>query len=213
MRRPGQTKGQKGQSIVEMAFMLPILLLVIFGIMEFSWLIFAYSMISQAARNGAEVAAQLPPYQEWLETRTMSSAQLTSRYGASYLSQYPYPGFRSDRCVDAILTAVESDVAIFGTPSDSERMADFVQIDYPNGGASRNLDNRGPIEISISYPVRGLTPLFSLLGFNSGQTTITMTVVQRRSLENLGRDPTSPTYIACASDPMSYWEINRPLTP
>lgn len=207
MRRPGQKKGQKGQSIVEMAFMLPILLLVLFGIMEFGWLIFAYSMISQAARNGAEIAAQLPPHQEWLETGTMNNSQLTSRYGASYLSQYPYPGFRNDRCVDAVLTAVEDDVVIFGEPGDTDQMINFVTISYPNSGASRNLNARGPIQVEISYPVRGLTPLWSLLGMEDG---ITMRVTQRRSIENLGRDPTSPTQIACAADPKSYWEINSP---
>lgn len=198
----------KGQSIVEMAFILPLLLIVSFGIVEFGWLIFAYSTISQAARNGAEVAAQLPPHQSWLDTRTMSPAQIAARFGASP----PYPGYRADRCVNTILSAIESDVTIFGGPEDAERIADRVIIAYPNGSNTRNLNDRGPIEVSISYPVRGLTPLFSLLRIGGPQGAITMTVVQRRSLESLGRDPTSPTRVACASDPRSYYEINE-ITP
>lgn len=212
MRRHTTTSEKsRGQSIVEMALVLPILLLVVFGIIEFGWLIFAYSTISQAARNGAEVAAQLPPYDEWLQTRTMSAAQIVARYGANPV----YPGYRNDRCVDAVLTAVESDVTMFGQPTDADRMTDYVQIRYPasGGGNTRNLDDRGPIEIAISYPVRGITPLFSLLRLGGDQGVVTMTVVQRRSLESLGRDPTSPTYIACASDPQSYYEINEPPTP
>ncbi len=194
-----------GQSLVEMALILPILLVVLFGIMEFGWLIFAYSTISQAARNGAEVAAQLPPHVSWLSTSDMDEEELDDAgFGSSY------PGFRADRCVDAVLTAIESDITVFGGPDDAQRMTEFVTISYPNGAATRNLADRGPIEVAIAYPVRGLTPAFNLLGLGDGSGTITMRVVQRRSIENLGRDPTSPTYLACASDLASYQEINAP---
>lgn len=201
-----------GQSIVEMGLMLPILLVVLFGIIEFGWLIFAYASIGQAARNAAEVAAQLPPFPEWLSTDGMTDEELIARYGATYMSRYPYPGFRNDRCVDAILTAVEDDITIFGGPGDAERMINYVRISYPNGPDSRNLSVRGPIEIEIAYPVRSLTPIFSLLGIGNEDGVITMRVVQRRSIENLGRDPTSKTNVACAANPKDYYDIND-ITP
>jgi len=46
-----------GQGMVEFALVLPILLLVIFGIIEFGRLLFTYSMISAASREGARYAA------------------------------------------------------------------------------------------------------------------------------------------------------------
>lgn len=51
-----------GQSLVEMAFVLPILLLLFFGIIDFGYYIYGYATVYQSARNGAEKAAQLPPY-------------------------------------------------------------------------------------------------------------------------------------------------------
>ncbi|NTU79805.1 MAG: pilus assembly protein [Chloroflexales bacterium] len=191
MRHSGQARGQ---SIVEMAFILPILLVVIFGIIEFGWLIFAYSTISQAARNGAEAAAQLPPYQSWIDLQ----------YASPRPEGYAY---RNDDCINAVLSAIETDLTIIGTgANDQEPVTNYVSISYPQGPGSRNLDSRGPIEVTITYPVRGLTPLWSLLGMDDG---ITMRVTQRRSLENLGRDPTRTKGVACARD-MNEWKILNP---
>jgi Flp pilus assembly protein TadG len=52
----------KGQSLVEMAFILPILLMVMFGIIDLGYYIYGYSTIYFAARNGTEIAHKLPPY-------------------------------------------------------------------------------------------------------------------------------------------------------
>ncbi len=182
----------KGQSIVEMAFVLPILLVVIFGIIEFGWLIFAYSTISQAARNGAETAAQLPPYQSWMDLDQTSPRP----------QDYAY---RNDSCVNAVLTSIERDLTILGSGG-REDILKYVTIRYPLGATTRNLDDRGPIEVSINYPVVGLTPLWSLLGFDTG---IMLRVTQRRSLENLGRDPTRIQGIACART-VAEWKLLNP---
>jgi Flp pilus assembly protein TadG len=184
-----------GQSIVEMAFVLPFLLVVIFGIVEFGYLIFAYSTVSQAARNGAETAAQLPPYETWLN------------YKDNEPTAADFPGWRGDPCVNAVMEAVESDLTLFGgNINESRDVADYVVIRYPSGGTTRNLTVRGPIEVSITYPVSGITPLFQLLNLN-GDGTITLRVTQRRSLENLGLDPTKPRGVACAKDLADYREL------
>lgn len=199
MRRAATTRGHsRGQSIVEMAFMLPILLVVLFGIIEFGWLIFAYSTLSQAARNGAETAAQLPPFQSWIDLNNVAPKPAGYEY-------------RNDDCVNAVLSAVESDLTIIGQGRVEQLpVASFVQIRYPRGGQTRNLDDRGPIEVTITYPVNGLTPLWSLLGMDEG---ITMRVTQRRSLENLGRDPTRIQGMACAEDLDDYRYLNPPSQP
>src|SRR5690349_3707334 len=51
-----------GQSLVEMALMLPLLLMVLFGIIDMGYYIYGYSTIYMAARNGTEKAASLAPY-------------------------------------------------------------------------------------------------------------------------------------------------------
>lgn len=177
--------------MVEMAFVLPFLFVVLFGIIEFAYLIFAYSTISQAARNGAEFAAQLPPYESWLNYKNSPPGD------ADYT-------WRGDPCTDAVMRAIESDLTIFGAGNGGLDFSSFVTISYPDGGGTRNRDVRGPIEVRITYPVQGITPLFQLLGGNGG---VTMQVIQRRSIENLGVDPTKPQGVACAKDMDDYRRI------
>jgi Flp pilus assembly protein TadG len=176
-----------------MAFVLPVLLLVLFGIMEFGYLIFAYSSVSQAARNAAEAAAQLPPYQSWLAYKSQTGLA-------------NYPGFRADSCVNAIYSSAESDRTLFSD------ISNYIAITYPNdsvGNDTRNLDDRGPIEITIAYPVTGITPLFSMLRLGGSTGTVTLTVTQRRSIESLGIDPAKPGGSACAKD-IADWHVKNP---
>ncbi|NTV63046.1 MAG: pilus assembly protein [Oscillochloris sp.] len=179
-----------GQSLVEMAFVLPVLLIVLFGVIEFGYVIYAYSTISQAARNAAEAGAQLPPYQSWLDYRTQTGLPAN------------YPGFEGDGCVRAMYTAARTDQTLFTD------LSQYMTISYPNGSDSRNLYDRGPIQVTISYPLRGITPLFTMFRLGGGSGTITLQVTQRRSLENLGEDPSKVNGVACAQDISNWEELN-----
>ena len=53
----GKRRHALGQAIVEMALVLPIFLLVLFGLIDVGRLVFTNSMVSQAAREGARLAA------------------------------------------------------------------------------------------------------------------------------------------------------------
>ena len=87
-----------------MALMLPLLLMILFAIVDLSYYIYGYSTIYQAARNGTEKAAELPPYPSRIS-----------------------PPDSSDDCVNAILRATEQGVVQFPD------IANFVQISYPTG--------------------------------------------------------------------------------
>lgn len=50
-------QGKRGQSLVEMALMLPLLLLLVFGIIEFGRILNASIMVTSAAREGARYGA------------------------------------------------------------------------------------------------------------------------------------------------------------
>jgi hypothetical protein len=183
------------QSIVEMAFILPLLLVVLFGIIEFGYLIYAYSTVSQAARDGAETAAQLPPFETWLNYKTNPPPDAD------------YPGWMSDPCVNAVIESVKTDNILFaGDINRGRAIEEYVTISYPDGGDKRNLVDRGPIEVRIRYPVDGITPLFQLLNLN-GTGSFTLQVVQRRSIENLGKDPTKTTGVACAENMADYRDL------
>ncbi|SJZ44641.1 TadE/TadG family type IV pilus assembly protein [Selenihalanaerobacter shriftii] len=47
------SRNQKGQALVELALVLPVLLLILFGIVEFGRIFHTYLVISNAAREGA----------------------------------------------------------------------------------------------------------------------------------------------------------------
>jgi hypothetical protein len=57
MRTHRLFKNKKGQTMVETIFVLPLLFLLIFGIIEFGRIYFTYMMISNAAREGARYSA------------------------------------------------------------------------------------------------------------------------------------------------------------
>jgi len=57
LRRNGRRRRQRGQSLVEFAFVLPIIVLVIASFIELGRAVFAWNTIANAARQGARVAA------------------------------------------------------------------------------------------------------------------------------------------------------------
>ena len=161
----------RGQSMVEMALLLPLLLLLIFGIIDFGWYVYAYSSVYQAARNGSEVAAQLPPYEA---TLTNTATQAT------------------DPCYQTILKEAQRQVAMFS-------LVNGVTIAYPDNTLAVKRDVGNPIQVSVQYSLELLTPLARLVGIgNNGRVTITSSSV--RSIEALGYAPiseTNPNGIIC----------------
>jgi hypothetical protein len=59
-KRPGQTgsRSEKGQSLVEMAFITPLLLLMFIGVLEVGWAIRGYIVLLNADREGTRFAAR-----------------------------------------------------------------------------------------------------------------------------------------------------------
>jgi Flp pilus assembly protein TadG len=69
--RRRRSPGERGQSLVEFAFVLPIIVLVIVAFIEIGRAVFAWNTIANAARQGARVAAvnQLPDVTDCDESR------------------------------------------------------------------------------------------------------------------------------------------------
>lgn len=169
----------RGQSIVEMALLMPILVLVIFGIIDLGYYVYGYSTIYQAARNAAEKASQFPPY--------------PNKVG--YPSNPGVPNY-NDTCVLQIVNKLQEDATLF--PDLSDAALGYVRITYP-ARDSKNQPYRElsqPIEISVAYPVEPLTPLFRFVGF--GQNGVmTVRTTARRSIESLGNNPNGDDGTVC----------------
>jgi hypothetical protein len=169
-----------------MAFILPLLLLVVFGIIDFGYYIYSYATIYQSARNAAEVAAGAPPY--------------PGRVNADHDVNPPNLQSNADTCINEILAAAQDGAVLF------EDLEDHVTIVYPeyqldprNGQPIPADDRRKigyPIEVGIRYEVEPLTPLWRLVPIGN-EGVIEISTVARRSIEGLARDPSSPGLSAC----------------
>jgi TadE-like protein len=170
-------KRSDAQSIVEMALLLPTLILILFGIIDLSYYIYGYATMYQAARNGAEKAAELPPFPRFVgPLRTTPDA--------------------SELCVSNILSETLRVANRF--PDLETGPGNSININYP----ARDSNNQplralgAPIEISIVYNIRPLTPLWRFVTFGT-QGTMRVRTTARRSLEALGDNPTALNLVAC----------------
>jgi Flp pilus assembly protein TadG len=163
-------KRTTGQSMVEMALLLPFLLFVIFGIMDMGWYIYGYSTIYQAARNGTQKASEIPP------TIANVSPALN----------------RSDICVTNVLNATQSGAVLFPDLTSGTNPNNTIAISYP--GSGRALGQ--PVQVAITYNIQPLTPLWRLVTFGT-QGTMRVTTTARRSIESLGENPNAVNYVAC----------------
>jgi hypothetical protein len=174
----------KGQSIVELALLLPLLLVVVFGIIDFGYFIYGYATIYHAARSATEVASGAPPYYSRIEAG---------------------PPYNEDFCISKIIDAAQAPAVLFNNPSFRE--ANAVTISYPDyivdpgtGDPLLPEDRRQigyPIEVTVEYDVQPLTPLWQLMPVLDWEDGITIRTTARRSIEGYGRDPTAEDLSAC----------------
>ena len=90
---------ERGAEVIEFAIVLPLLLLVIFGIVDFGFLFQRYVVLTNAAMEGARVAS-LPGYDG---CRRQAAGDRVRRDGGIPKRQWPpaaapYPCARTSRC-------------------------------------------------------------------------------------------------------------------
>ncbi|TJX14162.1 pilus assembly protein [Tissierella creatinini] len=78
-------KNEKGQSLVEFALVLPLLILIVVGIIEFGWLFNGKITLTSAAREGARVAAILKD-----ETTATSAVNQTAALSGLTITDVDY---------------------------------------------------------------------------------------------------------------------------
>ena len=57
IKRGKKTSNQNGQTVVELALLLPFLLLIVFAIIDFGFIMHSYIIVTQSAREGARAGA------------------------------------------------------------------------------------------------------------------------------------------------------------
>lgn len=74
-------KNRRGHSHLEFALVLPVLLLFIYGIMEYGWLFFQRTAVQEAARQGCRAGATMAPDEDYnavVEDRALTALESLS---------------------------------------------------------------------------------------------------------------------------------------
>ncbi len=96
--KQAKPEGEKGQALLEFALVAVFLVLVLFGIIDFARLFFAYATMSQGAREGARFGITHPGQDEAIEERARAMLVLI---GGEADVEITYPGIDpdpGDRC-------------------------------------------------------------------------------------------------------------------
>ena len=81
-RPRAEDRSQRGLAVVELALLLPLLMLVLFGVIEYGWMFLKNQQIADAARTGARVAVTEGATNA-LVTARVEQALATSNLGSS----------------------------------------------------------------------------------------------------------------------------------
>lgn len=165
---------KRGQSLVEMALLAPLMLALLFGIIDLSYYIWGYATIFTAARNASEKAAMLPPYPE---TLAVVAADRTR--------------YLEDPCMRTIIEQARDAAGQFRI---NPQEVTIRYLPAPEGQEVRRLGR--PIEVVVRYDIEPLTPLVSFFAgaLGGGSGVMNVTAVAQRSIESLGSNP-NPEYI------------------
>jgi hypothetical protein len=162
---------QRGQTLVEFALILPVLMLVILGVIEFGRIFYGFSTLQNAARYGADVASKGPPHIDLLNPVPNDPE------GRYYAVDPPDCGQSGkDPCFLAGIREAVRRYAVLFTPRDAHIHVYFVPV---NGVVTNDIG--GVIEVQIEYPILPITPIIKDLA----PLGVPVTVDSRRTIVNL----------------------------
>jgi Flp pilus assembly protein TadG len=166
---------RQGQSLVELALVLPLLLLFIFGIIDFSYYIYGKATIQFAAFRGAQQAATQPP------------GTLRDTYSGTQLD---------DPCLKLIYERTKAGTVGF-TPADNQITFRWISTTStitgttetaiaPGTDRSRIVVPNTIVEVQVQQSVRPLTPLARTI---FGNQNFLFSSQSRRTIMNIDVGP------------------------
>jgi len=169
VRRLGKINNQNGAALVEFAIVLPLLLILIFGIIEFSVLFYDKAMLTNATREGTRAAIL------FADDRPIPAK--ADPDDPEYDSTYDYPGDVAAK-KEAIETVVnqycEDNLITFGDSSDLSIEEDTIKVEP--GPCESSTDN---VTVSVSYEYTFLVFPKLLAAFFSGSFSDPFTISAR----------------------------------
>lgn len=118
MRRTRSLR-HEGLATIEMALVLPLLLLLTFGVIEYAWLFFKFHEVTNAARQGARVGVTPDATNGEVEAAIktiMTSDGMATGYTVSYLPAGGVGGLDTGELLTVSVSIPYSRVTLFGLP-------------------------------------------------------------------------------------------------
>ena len=136
-RERGTSLAQKGQSLLEFAAVLPLMLLIAFGVTEFGRAYYQYNTLSKAIRDGAR----------YMTNHSYSSAELTN---AKSMVVYGKTGGSGTPVLPGLTTGLITVTPSGGTgPFDAGNPPDWITVQV--GGYQFNSLVPGIINLNVSF--------------------------------------------------------------
>lgn len=157
-------RGEKGVAAIEFGLVLPILLLFIFGIIEFSTLLYDKAMITNASREGARAGVVYRP--DHLTLTEAEIADVVNAFGKAHVVTF---GEHNPPVIEAKYIQLDEDGEEIKTPVDVARAAGIIKS-----------GDRLEVKVDFTYGFLILPPLFELFDETFREAlTITATTVMR----------------------------------
>jgi len=175
----------QGQSLVEMSFVLPLLLIVLFGVIDIAYYVYCYATVYKAARQGSDLAAFFPPF----PTRLDGSQVVNEEKGLDYYDPDAYD--MSDKCVNAIVTGIRKGALLVDLDDIAYNRDHFSITYYPAPDLPADLENDPrqlgkTIQVAITHTIEPLTPLFGLIPVFGNHGRMTVYAKSMRTIQGIG---------------------------
>jgi Flp pilus assembly protein TadG len=176
---PPRSRGQESQALIEFALISPLLLLLIFGIIDIGRAVFYYDTLNHAAREGARVAATAPSAMP--TNASVLNAVLAQVVGVTVTEPCPQgpvsSGTPPANAAWMYVTEAPAPTAFESTPPMNAPGGEYPATGSGSCNATVPAGNNVPLEVTIRMNLVLITPVISQ--FSAGRILLTATAVYR----------------------------------
>ncbi len=174
---PVNLRSSRAQSLVEFALVLPVFLLILFGVIDGARLVYINSQVSQAAREAARVASVEASWVGFIDPACATAAEIATTRPGGHVCPADTAALKADvanaanrmavglGAISVIWLACDSGAADDTAPTGNwtESTVNFPQCG-PDAAGDRPPTNQGSlVSVRIEYTYHTLTPILSSL--------------------------------------------------
>jgi len=142
--RQRRRRGQSAQSLTEFALILPVLMLILLGVVDFGRVFYYWTSIANAAREGARYGITHPT----AITSTCKADPSNVKY-------------RVKQEAGSTVTLADSNIAVYWVDATTGTRTDAAANCNPLPGDQRIYQNPNALRVDVFYDFQAITPLIS----------------------------------------------------